>query len=134
MRKSVIAAGLAILLGSSAAWAVQYVGSPYIPKANGVASYNKTSPTSGTVTFFRGQSEMIIGGSSTITSLTIALTPAAYVYDGQQNCIYTKPAITTLTLSVTSPTTLNDAVTSMSATTKVCYTYSASNNTWDRSL
>ena len=138
MRKSV-AAGFGIGLAFAAGVAladvgtiVSYVGSPYIPLATGVAGYQKASPTSGTMTFQKGQSEMVIAGGTTITALTIALNPAPY--DGQKNCFYTKPAVTTLTLSATLPAgvTLNDAVAAASATTHYCYLYSASNNTWDR--
>jgi hypothetical protein len=139
VRKSIAAGfgvGLAFAAGIALAQVgtiVSYVGSPYIPLATGVAGYQKASPTSGTMTFQKGQSEMVIGGSGTITALTIALNPAPY--DGQKNCFYTKPAITTLTMSATLPTgvTLNDGVASTSATSQYCYLYSASNNAWDRS-
>lgn len=135
MRKPVIAAflaGAAFIAGTAVAATVTYTGSPYVKAPIGIEGYSKQSPTSGTLTFGRGQSEMQIGGSSTISTLTITLAPPAYAYDGQMNCFYSKPAITTLTLQATSPQTLNDAVTSTSATTRYCYLFSASNNTWDR--
>lgn len=106
------------------------ITSVFLKQVRDAAGYSKASPTSGTQTFAAGQSQMQIGGSSTITALTIALTAAPV--DGQVNCFYSKPAITTLTLSASSPQTLNDAVTSASATTRYCYLYSLSNTTWDR--
>lgn len=133
MRKPVIAAAISILLGAGAALGatVSFNTPTYkLPNPSGVESYSKQSPTSGTLTFVAGQSEMQIGGTSTISTLTIALNPKPY--DGQMNCFYTKPIVTTLTLSATSPQTLNDAVTATTATTRYCYLFSAGNNSWDR--
>lgn len=106
------------------------IATVYLKQARDAAGYSKQSPTSGTLTFAAGGSQMQIGGSSTITALTINLTQAPV--DGQINCFYTKPAITTLTLAAASGQTLNDAVTSTSATTRTCYLYSLSNLSWDR--
>lgn len=106
------------------------IASVFLKQVRDAAGYSKASPTSGTQTFASGQSVMQIGGGTTISTLTIALTAAPV--DGQVNCFYSKPAITTLTLSATSPQTLNDAVTAASATTRYCYLYSASNTSWDR--
>jgi hypothetical protein len=93
--------------------------------------YNKQSPSTGfSIAFGYGQSIMQIGGSATLASGTVTLASAPV--DGQINCFYTKPAITALTVQVASGYTLNDAVTSASATTRYCYLYSASNTTWDR--
>lgn len=135
MRKPIIAAfaaGLALASGAAIAATISYTGGPYVKPPLGIEAYSKQSPTSGTLTFQRGQSEMQIGGSSTISTLTIVLTPPPYAYDGQLNCFYTKPIVTTLTLSATSPQTVNDAVTATTAITRYCYIYSASNQQWDR--
>lgn len=106
------------------------IASVFLRQARDAVGYSKQSPTSGTVTFGTGQSQAQIGGGTTISTLTIALTAAPV--DGMLNCFYTKPVVTTLTMSATSPQTLNDALTSTSATTRYCYLYSASNTTWDR--
>lgn len=106
------------------------IASVFLRQVRDAAGYSKASPTSGTQTFAYGQSQMQIGGGTTISTLTIAFTAAPA--DGQINCFYSKPAITTLTLSATSGQTINDGVTSASATTRYCYLYSVSNTTWDR--
>jgi hypothetical protein len=133
MRKPIIAAGLATLLSAAAAWAagtITFQGSTYLIPPLAVQNYTKQSPTSGTLVFNRHQQIMQIGGGTTITALTIDLRISPD--DGQINCFYTKPAITTLTLTAASGQTLNDAITSASATTQYCYLYSASNTSWDR--
>ena len=138
MRKQILAGlafGAALIASAAIAQIVSYKGSPYIPLATGTEAYQivPSASISGTsVTFGRGQSEMVITGASTITTATINLAPPLFSYDGAKNCFYTKPAISTLTLQATSPQTLNDAVTSTSATTRYCYIYSASNNSWNR--
>jgi hypothetical protein len=138
LRKPIIAGiafGLALAATAALAQIVSYKGSPYIPLATGTEGYQivPSASISGTsVTFQRGQSEMVVTGTSTITTATINLAPPLFSYDGLKNCFYTKPAITTLTLQATAPQTLNDAVTSTSATTRYCYIFSASNNSWNR--
>ena len=94
------------------------------------AGYVISAATSGTVTFGSGQSQLVLTAGTTISSLAIALTAAPS--DGQMNCFYNKSAITTLTMSATSPQTLNDALTSTSATTRYCYTYSLAATAWNR--
>lgn len=110
---------------------VSFVGSTYLKPPYAIEIFTKASPVSGTMVFGKHQQEMQIGGTSTISALTITLNPNPD--DGQVNCFYTKPIVTALTLS-TPPTgqTLNDAVTATTATTRYCYLYSASNLTWDR--
>lgn len=72
------------------------------------------------------------------SSSTIA---QAYIYlatnpsDGSMNCMYSKSTVTALTLyagTATPSQTLNDAITAMTAATRYCYLFSASNLTWDR--
>lgn len=92
--------------------------------------YLKSAATSGTVTFGANTSQIQLSDATTISTLTIALTAAPA--DGQVNCWYNKSAISTLTMTATSPQTLNDVLTSTSATTRYCYLYSLSNTTWDR--
>ncbi len=126
------AAAAAILGYAVAAFAqVSFVGSPYIPLPNGAEAYLKQSPVTGsTMAFTKGVSEMQVGGSSTIGALTIDLNTSPY--DGQMNCFYTKPIVTALTLVAASGQTLNDAVTATAATTRYCYLFSNSNQSWDR--
>jgi hypothetical protein len=104
----------------------------YSTQLRDAAGYSKQSPASGsTLTFAYGQSVMQIGGASTLATLTIKL--AAAPVDGQVNCFYTKPAVTALTLSLSTVSqTLNDAVTATSATSRYCYLYSLGTTTWDR--
>lgn len=111
---------------------------PYIAILQGrqlrdAAGYTKQTPaTAFTLAFAAGQSQMQIGGAATLATGTITLTAAPV--DGQQNCFYTKPVVTALTLQVFagSGQTLNDAVTATAATTRYCYIYSAGNSSWDR--
>lgn len=135
MRKSVIAGvafGLALGCGVALAASINYVGSPYIPLATGVESYQKNAGVTGfSLTFLKGQSELILTNAGSVNG-TVTLTPPAYAFDGQKNCMYSKGGIGTLTLQATSPQTLNDAITAMTAATRYCYSFSASNNSWDR--
>ena len=149
MRKWLFGAALGLLAGAALAqvpglFIAAPVGSEQINVLNGgpqittillsqardAVGFSKQSPTSGTVSFSSYQSQMQIGGGTTISTLTIDLT--LLPFNGQVNCFYTKPAITTLTLTAAAGQTLNDAVTSASATTRYCYLYSASNTSWDR--
>ncbi len=135
MRKSIIAgaaAGLAFACGVAFAATVSFTGSPYIPLPTGVESYQKNVGTTGfSLTFQRGQSELILTNAGSVNG-TITLTPPAYAYDGQKNCMYSKGGIGTLTLQASTGQTLNDAITAMTAATRYCYSFSASNQQWDR--
>lgn len=127
----VLAIGI-LASGPAVAAEVTYTGTTYrLPTPSGVQAYLKTAPSSGTVTFVGNVQDVIITTGTTISALTIALN--ANPYDGQVNCFYSKPAITTLTLSKASTQTLNDAVTAATATTRYCYQFSSSNQSWDRS-
>lgn len=93
--------------------------------------YSKITPsTGGTFTATNGQKEVVILGTTTLTAFNVVL-PAS-PYDGQQFNIYSKPAITTLTVTAPGGATLNDTVTTLSATTNVRFLYSLANTTWDR--
>ena len=107
------------------------IASVLLKQMRDAVGYSVQSPSTGfTLSFGAGQSLMQIGGSSTLATGTINLT--ASPVDGQKNCFYTKPAVTSLTLSASSGQTLNDAVTSTSATTQYCYLYSLASTTWNR--
>lgn len=103
----------------------------YLHQIRNANGYVKSTPSTGaTITLLNTQSQLTILGGVTLTTLAVVL-PASPA-DGQWVNIYTKPAITTLTITAPGGATLNDAVTSMSATTDVGYIYSASNTSWDR--
>lgn len=93
--------------------------------------YAKITPsTGGTFTATNGQHEVVILGTTTLTTFNVVL-PAS-PYDGQNFNIYSKPAISTLTITAPGSATLNDTVASLSATSNVRFLYSLSNTTWDR--
>jgi hypothetical protein len=108
------------------------IASVFIRQVRDAAGYTTSTPSTGfTNAFAAGQSQMQIGGASTLATGTITLT--ALPVDGQMNCFYTKPAITALTLQVgTAGQTLNDAVTAAAATTRYCYLYTLATTTWNR--
>lgn len=105
----------------------------------------KTTPTSapgagtgayaiGYVSYFTNyQTDLVLSGASTMTYAYVVFAPAPS--DGAQECIFSKPAVTTLTFVVVngSGQAINNAATSLSANSKTCFIYSASNLTWDRS-
>jgi hypothetical protein len=131
----VVAAAVSVVtFGALAATDVitSFVGSPYLPLPTGVQSYqlDQTATTGNTMTFAKGQSEMVIVSSGTLSAFTINLNQNPP--DGQVNCFYNKSAITTLTLSAPSTVTLNDALTGTSAATRYCYIFTASSQTWNR--
>lgn len=95
------------------------------------SNYTVASPLSGgSATFGNTQTEMIFNGAATTAAYTVTTAPAPS--DGDKECIYTKGAITSLTLSANTGETINDAVTSMNATTRVCYIYTLNSLTWNR--
>ena len=106
------------------------ITSVYLSQIRDSRGFAVSSASSGTVTFAVGQSELALTAASTISSVTLALTAAPQ--NGQMNCFYSKAAITTLTLSATSPATINDALTSNTAAGRHCYIYSTSGTVWNR--
>jgi hypothetical protein len=106
----------------------QYVNPPAITSQMG---YQKASPATGfTYTFGNTQSLIVLTHAATVASGTIVLAVAPS--DGDQNCLYAQNTVTALTVSAPN-TTLDNAVTTISAAAQVCYLYSLSTNTWDRS-
>ena len=95
-------------------------------------SYKKYGANaSGTYTFSNGQSYIILTPGTTVASLTIVMeaTPS----DGARECVFSNSIITTLAIVANTGQTINNAATSLSAAAGACYSYSASNLTWDRS-
>ena len=98
------------------------------------SGYQKASPLTGaTLTMGTAnsvyQSVLALTPAGTIATLTVNLPPSPV--DGHRALIFTTQTITTLTLAAAG-TTLNNAVTTLSALGNVEYIYSASNTTWDR--
>jgi hypothetical protein len=108
------------------------ITSVYMRQVRDSSGYVVTTDATGAArTFAAGQSELTLSGGA-ITSITVNLT--ASPVDGQNNCIFTQGGITTLTLAATSPATINNTVTTMSAATRVCFEYNLANTAWDRTL
>jgi hypothetical protein len=103
----------------------------YLTQIRDSVGYAISAATSGTVTF-GANSLIVLTDATTISTLTIAFTPAPV--DGQQNCWFNQSAISTLTMSATSPQTIKNGLTSTSATTRYCWVYQASTGNWNRSL
>lgn len=94
--------------------------------------YSKVSPVTGyTYTFGNSQSLMIFTGS--VTPLAGTVTFAAVPSDGAQECIFSQGGLSTLALAAgATGQTIRNAITSLAALTKACYSYSASDGNWDR--
>lgn len=93
--------------------------------------YVKRVPLTGfTLTFGNSQSYLALNPAGTLATGTVTLAPAPS--DGAKECIFTTQTITSLTVSANTGQSINNAVTTLSANTGVCYLYSASNTTWDR--
>lgn len=94
--------------------------------------YAKFSPATGfQYTFGNSQSIIILTHASTVAagSVTFASAPS----DGAQECVYAQNIVTAFQLVPASGQTIDNAVTALTAAAKVCYTFSISNATWDRS-
>ena len=101
----------------------QYYGIGYIK----IAPLTGSSYTMGTFQI----SELLAAPAGTISTMTATL-PAG-VLDGARACIFSTQTITTLTVSASAGQSINNAVTTLAANGRVCYTYGSSNTTWDRS-
>lgn len=99
-----------------------------------VYGYYKSIPATGMVySFAKNVTYAAFNPAGTISAFFVSL--AAAPSDGARNCIFTTQNMTTLLVS---PTTvgqlINNAINgTLSANTSVCYLFSSSNNTWDRS-
>lgn len=157
-RKSLIAAA-AVLLGFGGAVIAQSVSVPQVssinttdliqvvprgqPSAqsvystpallNSVRGYQVKSPlTAFSYTFANSDSLIVLTHSTTIAQGTITFASAPS--DGAQECIYAQNIVTTLGLAAGSNSaTINNAVTTIGAAAQICYLYSLSTNTWNRS-
>lgn len=97
------------------------------------SGYYKSVPTSSfTFTFGNSQTTAAFKPAGTLSYGYVTFAPAPS--DGAQQCVFSTTAITTLYMSANTGQTLADAVTTLAANGKVCYLYSVSNATWNRSL
>jgi hypothetical protein len=92
---------------------------------DGVGTQNQTLTLGTNVTFLSLQN------ASAINTLYLYL--ATNPFDGSMNCLFSVGGITNITMYVATGQTLDNAITTIAANTRVCYEYSASNLTWDRS-
>ncbi len=99
----------------------------YSTQLRDARGYQKVTGSPTSVTFAYGQSMMQIPNNTT-TTINLAATPV----DGQENCFYTKAAISSLTLQATQTIAPGEAITAAAATTRYCYLYSLANTTWTR--
>lgn len=95
--------------------------------------YKKFSPATGfQYTFSNTDSMIVLTNFTTVAagSITFAAAPS----DGAQECVYAQNQVTALQFIVgASNQTINNAATQITAAGKICYLFSLSNNTWDRS-
>lgn len=82
-------------------------------------------------TFANYQGELLLdpGGTLAYAYVTFAPNPS----DGARACVFSTGTVTALYPTANTGQTVNDAITAGVAATRYCYTYSASNLTWDRS-
>lgn len=95
--------------------------------------YQVKSPATGfSYTFGNSDSLIVLTNSTTLAQGTITFASAPS--DGAQECLYAQNAVTTLGLAAGSASqTINNAVTTIAAAAQVCYLYSLSSLTWNRS-
>lgn len=97
------------------------------------STYVKNVPLTGfSLTFANAQGDLLLRPAGTLAAGYVTLAPLPP--DGRRACIFSTQTITTLYLTKgAAAQTLNDAVTTLAANARVCYTYGLSNLTWDRS-
>ena len=95
--------------------------------------YQKQSPVTGfAYTFANSDSLIVLTHTTTLAAGTITF--AAAPSDGAEECVYAQNIVTALALvGGTSAQTIQNAVTTIGAAARVCYLYSLSNQTWNRS-
>lgn len=111
----------------------------YIPPAalSSQEQYSKVTltgqPTSAyTQTFSNFQTDLVLLASGTISYAYINFAPAPS--DGARECVYANQTVTLAYPTANTGQTVNSSntITSMTASTRYCFLYSASNLTWDR--
>lgn len=99
-----------------------------VPAADILTAHNTTGYT---WTFANYQGELLLDPSGTLEYAYITFSPNPS--DGARQCIFSTAATTALYPTANTGQTVNDALTAGVANTRYCYTYGASNLTWDRS-
>jgi hypothetical protein len=89
------------------------------------------SGATGLYTFAANQGYIVLHNGTTIAALSIVL--AAAPSDGARECIFSSDTVTAITISANTGQSINNAATALTANVGVCYIYSLSNLTWDRS-
>lgn len=110
------------------------ITSIFLTQARDAVGYSSQAPSTGfSLAFTQNQSLMVVSSASTLATGTITLSPNPY--DGQQNCFYTRPIVTALTLAAgAGSATINNGVTATAALSKTCYLYALAANVWERSM
>ncbi len=94
--------------------------------------YTKAAATTGfSYVFANGQSRMLLEPSGTLATGTVTMAPVPV--DKEEACLFSTQTITSLTVSAGAGQSINNAVSTLAANARVCYLYSSSNTTWDRS-
>lgn len=94
--------------------------------------YYKSVPATGfTYTFGNNIRVAAFDPGATISTGTVTMSPNPS--DGAEQCIFSTATITTLTVGANTGQTIADAATTITANGRICYLYSLSNATWNRS-
>lgn len=109
----------------------QYTVPAKITNTIGYYKSGANAATAGTYTYGSNVTFAMFQNSGTITSLYVTL--AANPSDGSRNCMFAIGAITFIYVAANTGQSINNAITTLSALSGACYTYSLSNATWDRS-
>ncbi len=109
------------------------ITSIFLSQARDAVGFSTQAPSTGfSLAFTQYQSLMVISSASTLAAGTITLSPTPY--NGQQNCFYTRPIVTSLTMAAgTGSATINNGLTATTALTQYCFVYSTTGNVWERS-
>lgn len=92
------------------------------------------SPAAGDTVALSGNiSKLFIKASGTLATLTVTLPASTALFDGQQFYLASDQAVTTLTLTAGSGTTIATSTTSLTANTPVRYVYMAADLKWIKS-
>lgn len=96
------------------------------------STYVKAVPVTGfNVTPGNEEGERMLRPAGTLLAGYVTMAPSPV--DGRRWCVFTTQTITNLYLTANTGQTLQDAVTTLAANARVCYTFSLSNTTWNRS-
>lgn len=107
------------------------LGSVFVPTP-GSSTYAKAVPSTGfTLAMSNAQKLLELNPAGTLAAGYVNLAPSPT--DGTDQCVFSSKAITNFYPTAINGASINNAVTTLAANTRVCYLYSLSNTTWDRS-